>query len=189
MPEYGGPDVLRVVDLPAPVPAAGEVLVRVQAAAVQIADVAVREGQLADVMPDPALPMTLGWEVAGTVEAAGPGAHRFAAAYPVIGLSRHFLTGVGTQAELVALPEANLSRAPRSVDAVAASTLPIALTAVQALDPTRRRPRDQPARHRRRRHRPRVCPAARPAAWRDGHRQRQPRRCLPRARPRRHPRR
>lgn len=134
LPAYGGPDVLTVSEVPDPVPAHGEVLVRVAAAALQIADVALREGQLTDVMPDATLPMAIGWEVAGTVTALGPGADRFRVGDQVVGMSRHFFTRIGTHAELVALPESNLSAAPVSVDAVAASTLPIALTAVQALD-------------------------------------------------------
>jgi NADPH:quinone reductase-like Zn-dependent oxidoreductase len=134
IPAYGGPDVLTVADLPDPVAVEGHVLVRVRAAALQIADVALREGHLAEVMPDPSLPMTVGWEFAGAVVAVGPAAGRFAVGDPVVGLSRHFATSVGAQAELIALPETSLAPAPGSVDTVAAATLPGALTAVQALD-------------------------------------------------------
>ncbi len=134
IPAYGGPEVLVIVDVPDPIPAAGEVLVRVEAAPMQIADVALREGHLADVMPASRLPMSVGWECAGVVVATGAGSSRFPVGTAVVGMSRHFFTQVGTQAELVALPEENLAAAPTTVDAVTASALPLALTAVQALD-------------------------------------------------------
>lgn len=134
IPMYGGPEVLTAAELPDPVAGDGEVLVRVAAAALQVADVALRQGYLAQAMPDPSLPMTVGWELAGTVAGLGPGAGRFTLGDPVIGMSRHFFTRVGAQAELIALPQTNLSTAPRTVDLTTAATLPGALTAVQALD-------------------------------------------------------
>lgn len=131
---YGNPDVLHVVDRPDPAPEPGEVLVRVLGAPLQVADLALRQGLLSDVMPDPALPMTVGWELAGTVEAIGTGVSVFAPGDRVVGMSRHFFTNIGTHAQLVALPEQNLAAVPLGLDLVEVSTLPIALTAVQSLD-------------------------------------------------------
>ena len=143
---YGGPEVLSVEEVALPEPGAGEARVRVRAAAVQIADVALREGHLKEVMPNPALPTTPGWEFAGAVDALGEGAGEAAsggtggqvdgleAGEEVVGMTRHFDTNVGAHAEYVVVPLANLAPAPRTVPPVEAAGLPIALTAVQALD-------------------------------------------------------
>lgn len=67
---FGGPEVFAVTDIPTPEPAAGEVLVRLRAAALNRADVLVREGRFPGA-PQP--PMTLGVEGAGEVAALGAG--------------------------------------------------------------------------------------------------------------------
>ncbi|RUX94985.1 zinc-binding dehydrogenase, partial [Mesorhizobium sp. M7D.F.Ca.US.004.01.2.1] len=67
---FGGPDVLEVVDLPAPVPQAGEVVIRVQAAGINFFEVLMRADRYA---VTPQLPMILGVEAAGVVEAVGEG--------------------------------------------------------------------------------------------------------------------
>lgn len=67
---FGGPDVLELVDLPAPVPQAGEVLVRVRAAGINFFEVLMRADRYA---VTPQLPMVPGVEVAGMVEAVGQG--------------------------------------------------------------------------------------------------------------------
>src|SRR5712671_6780 len=75
MTEQGAPDVLRLVDLPDPVPGPGQVLVRVEAAAVNFSDVMRRRG---DVYPVPTpSPFVPGAEVAGTVAAVGEGVGNF----------------------------------------------------------------------------------------------------------------
>ncbi len=69
--EFGGPDVMTVQDAPIPAPGPGQVLVRVEAAAVNFADVMRRRN---DPYPFPTtLPFTPGGEVAGTVAALGAG--------------------------------------------------------------------------------------------------------------------
>ncbi len=73
--EFGGPEVLRLADLPSPQPAAGQVAVRVHAAGVNPVDTYIRSGNYAR---KPALPYTPGTDGAGTIEATGPGAKRFA---------------------------------------------------------------------------------------------------------------
>jgi len=64
----GGPDQLKLEDIPVPTPGPGQALVRVEAAGVNFIDVYHRTG----LYPQP-LPFTIGREVAGTVEAIGPG--------------------------------------------------------------------------------------------------------------------
>ena len=70
--EYGGPETLRLEDLPAPSAGPGQVLVRVAAAGVNYIDIYQRSGQY-----KVALPYTLGLEGAGEVEALGPGVTGF----------------------------------------------------------------------------------------------------------------
>lgn len=67
---FGGPDVLDVIDIPAPEPQTGEVLVRVHAAGVNFFEVLMRADRYA---VTPQLPMMLGVEATGTVEALGQG--------------------------------------------------------------------------------------------------------------------
>jgi NADPH:quinone reductase-like Zn-dependent oxidoreductase len=70
---YGDPDVLTLTDVEAPRPGPGEVRIRVRAVSVNLIDVKIRSGMMAEIMPVefPHLP---GWDVAGVVDAAGPGA-------------------------------------------------------------------------------------------------------------------
>ena len=73
MMEFGGPEVLQVIDVPEPHPGPGEVRVRVHAAAVNPSDLAVRatgySGQLAS-QTKPHIP---GWDAAGVIDEVGPG--------------------------------------------------------------------------------------------------------------------
>ncbi|MDP9366579.1 MAG: alcohol dehydrogenase catalytic domain-containing protein, partial [Chloroflexota bacterium] len=124
---------MAIRTIPRPVPGPGQVRVKVRAAAVQIADIALREGHLAPVMPNPTLPTTPGWEFAGVVDAVGDGVD-LPVGRAVVGLTRHFDTNVGAQAEFVVVPAVNVALAPRAVTPIEAAGLPIALTAVQALD-------------------------------------------------------
>ncbi|MDQ0727400.1 alcohol dehydrogenase catalytic domain-containing protein [Microbacterium sp. W4I20] len=71
--EFGGSDVLRVEEVPLPEPGEGLVRVRVAAAGVHAVDTDIRRGDGPPSMPKPQLPMTPGREVAGTVDAVGPG--------------------------------------------------------------------------------------------------------------------
>jgi len=73
--EFGGPQVLRLEQVPDPVPGAGQVLVRVAAAGVQFIETQTRTGSLQGVSPvaPKALPWIPGREVAGTVAAVGEG--------------------------------------------------------------------------------------------------------------------
>lgn len=70
---YGGPDVLRLEDVPDPQPGAGEVVVHVAAAAVSPLDAAKRDGRMqTHPVHKTTLPYTPGLEAAGTVVALGP---------------------------------------------------------------------------------------------------------------------
>src|SRR6185312_2262868 len=67
---FGGPETLEVEDLPMPQPGQGEVRVRVMGASVNPVDYKMRNGGY---LPREALPLTLGRDVAGVIDAVGPG--------------------------------------------------------------------------------------------------------------------
>jgi NADPH:quinone reductase len=132
---FGGPEVLRIAELPIPEPGAGQVRIRVAAATLNPADTAARAGVFAAGMqPGDHI---AGWDVAGTIDALGPGddAARFAVGDPVAGLSMWFDGYVGMHAEYVVLAESSVAPIPDGLSAVEAATVPLnALTAAQALD-------------------------------------------------------
>jgi putative PIG3 family NAD(P)H quinone oxidoreductase len=115
-PEPGGPEALRVVDLPDPEPRSGEVLVRVAATAVNRADTLQRQGFYP---PPPGASEVLGLECSGTVAALGEGVDGWQVGDEVCAL----LAG-GGYAELVAVPAGQLMPVPEGVDLVTAGSLP-----------------------------------------------------------------
>jgi NADPH2:quinone reductase len=131
---FGGPDVLRVADVPVPEPGPGQVRVNVRAAAVHPVDLAIRAGALAELLPDQPR-YVLGWDLAGTVDAVGAEVAAFHPGDAVVGLSVWFGSLAGTQAEFATLDAASVAAAPDGASWVEAATLPLnALAAVQALD-------------------------------------------------------
>jgi NADPH:quinone reductase len=123
----GGPDVIRFGDLPAPVPKAGEVLVRVKAAALNPIDVYVRAGTIP--MPFPK-PFITGTDLAGVIEAVGPGVERLKAGDRVWGSNQGLLGRQGTCAELAAVSEDWLYPTPAVVsDEQAAGVALVGITA------------------------------------------------------------
>ncbi|MEV1009836.1 zinc-binding dehydrogenase [Streptomyces sp. NPDC049881] len=131
---YGGPGGVEVVEVPVPEPGPGQVLVRVEAAAVNPVDLATRAGALAEGgLMSPRAVTGLGWDVAGVVAAAGPGAG-FAPGDPVLGLRDLLDVPLGTHAEYAVLDAAAVARRPDGLPPVAAAALPLGgLTALQAL--------------------------------------------------------
>ena len=133
---FGGPEVLREVTRPDPAAGPGQVLVRVHAATVNPADLAARAGALRRLRPDIVPPFVLGWDLAGEVVAAGPGAGGYRPGDRVVGMIPwpEARGQVGAYAELVAADPAWLAPLPDGVDGAAAATLPLnGLTAQQAL--------------------------------------------------------
>jgi NADPH2:quinone reductase len=85
---FGGIDLIVVRDLPTPTPGPGEVLVRVKAAAMNPLDCKLREGTFRLIFRVKR-PFVLGFDVAGEVEAVGPGVRRLRVGDVVFGaLSR-----------------------------------------------------------------------------------------------------
>ena len=71
--EFGPPETLMYEEVADPVPADGQVRIAVEAAGVHLLDTTIRRGESGGPFPLPDLPMTPGREVAGRVEALGPG--------------------------------------------------------------------------------------------------------------------
>ncbi|MET9431689.1 NADP-dependent oxidoreductase [Streptomyces sp. NPDC003036] len=133
---FGGPEVLKIMEVERPEPGPAEVLVRVHAAGVNPTDSWHRaSGGLAGAV------VRLGWDVSGVVEAVGPGVTTLAPGDEVFGLPRHPLPA-GTYAEYVTSPARHLVRKPEALTHIQAAALPLAaLTASQALvDVARVRP-------------------------------------------------
>jgi len=122
---YGGPEVLVHEEVPRPEPARGEVLIRVEAAAVNPVDWKVREGYLKEMLPH-SLPLIIGWDVSGVVEAVGAEVTHFKAGAEVF--SRPDLQRDGTYAEYVVIRESEVALKPRSVDHLHAAAIPLAGT-------------------------------------------------------------
>lgn len=126
---YGGPEVLREVRLPRPVPGPSRILVRVRAAGVNPTDWKHR----ANAGFLDRLPLVLGWDVAGVVEAVGYGVTLFEPGDEVFGMLP-YPYGVGSHAEYAVGPARAFARKPAGIDHVRAGALPlVALTAWQAL--------------------------------------------------------
>lgn len=119
---YGG--AAEVAEITRPVAGQGQVLVRVLAAGVNGIDWKVRDGLVQQAFPLQ-LPAVLGIELAGVVEAVGPGASRFHVGDRVMGP----LGGLGAYADFVAVDEANLVRTPHGLDDVHAAAIPVAAVA------------------------------------------------------------
>ncbi len=130
---YGGPEVLRLQDLPDPKVGPDAVLVRVAAASINPVDYKIVEGALDGAFPV-VFPLVPGWDVAGEVVAVGPAVRHVQVGQDVVGYARLDHVGHGTWADLVAVPARGIAPAPASLDAVGASCLPLAgLTAWQSL--------------------------------------------------------
>lgn len=129
--EYGGPEVLRLEDAPMPVPTAGEVLIRVHAAGINPVDWKIREGRLRGRV-EHRLPLILGWDVAGVIEALGPGVTQFKMGDAVY--ARPDIARDGGYAEYITVRASEVALKPKSLDFIHAAAVPLAgLTAWQAL--------------------------------------------------------
>lgn len=126
---YGSPDVLQEAQVAKPVPGLSEILVAVHAAGVNPTDWWNR----AQVATIARMPLVLGWDVSGVVEAVGMGVTVFKPGDEVFGMLP-YPGGVGSHAEYVTGPARVFAHKPASVDHVQAGALPLAaLTAYQAL--------------------------------------------------------
>jgi alcohol dehydrogenase len=127
--QYKGP--LQQADVPEPVVGERDVLVRVQAAGLNMLDEKIRAGEFKQILPYK-LPQILGNDVAGTVIGVGAKVRGFRLGDEVY--ARPDKDRIGTFAERIAVAEADLALKPVSVSLEEAASLPlVALTAWQAL--------------------------------------------------------
>ncbi|MBK1614220.1 NAD(P)H-quinone oxidoreductase [Rubrivivax gelatinosus] len=116
---FGRPEVLQLVQRPVPVPAAGELLIAVQASGVNRPDVLQRKGHYP---PPPGASDLPGLEVAGTV--AGGSAADLAAAGLALGDAVCALVTGGGYAEFCAAPAVQCLPLPKGLSAIEAASLP-----------------------------------------------------------------
>ncbi len=122
---FGGPEVLSVQEAPAPEPGKGQVRVKVHAAGLNYADIMQREGLYPN---GPKPPFGAGFEVAGVVDATGPGADPWKEGNPVMGFCE------SGYSEYVVAEAARLLPKPESLDFAQAAAIPCQyLTAYHAL--------------------------------------------------------
>jgi NADPH:quinone reductase-like Zn-dependent oxidoreductase len=127
--QHGGIDVMGLDEIPRPVPGVGEVLVRVKAAGVGPWDRLVREGGST---LGQTLPLTLGSDVSGLVEALGPGVTAFAPGDAVFGTTNDQF--IGGYAEYALVAAGKIALKPDALDYVTAAGIPVvAVTAYQML--------------------------------------------------------
>ncbi|MFC9739978.1 NADP-dependent oxidoreductase [Streptomyces noursei] len=133
---FGGPEALRVMELPEPQAGSGEVRIQVHAAAVNPTDVLLRQGAHAVRMPDRQPPFVPGMDAAGVIDQLGAGtAGRFALGQRVVAMVLFTSARGGAYAEHIVVPAASVVPVPQGVDFPAASTLLMnAMTARLALD-------------------------------------------------------
>jgi NADPH:quinone reductase-like Zn-dependent oxidoreductase len=128
---YGGPEHTALTDVPQPSPRVGELLVRVHAAGVNPVDFKTRAGALKIIRNYP-LPIVMGNELSGVVEAVGPEVTHFAKGDRVF--ARVDKNIMGAFAEYAVVHENHAAPMPASLDFLSSAAVPLAaLTALQAL--------------------------------------------------------
>ncbi|ACI53414.1 Alcohol dehydrogenase zinc-binding domain protein [Rhizobium leguminosarum bv. trifolii WSM2304] len=129
--KYKKKGALRLASLPEPELQDNDVLVRVQATAVNLLDSKLRDGEFKLILPYRP-PFVLGHDVAGTVVRAGPRVRRLKVGDEVYARPRDHR--VGTFAEFIAIDEADLALKPNNLSMAEAASIPlVGLTAWQAL--------------------------------------------------------
>ena len=126
---FGGPEVILIEDVPRPIAAAGEILVRVVAAGVGPWDAIIRKGN-SKVGPQP--PLTLGSDLSGVVEEVGPGVKGFQKGDELYGVTNPQFRGAN--AEYAIASSGTIAAKPKQLSHVEAASAPVvAVTAWQML--------------------------------------------------------
>jgi synaptic vesicle membrane protein VAT-1 len=113
----GPPEVLAVKEVPDPAPKSGELRIRVEASGVNFADIVGRLGLYPDLPPMPVVP---GYEVAGRVDAVGPGVEASWVGRDVVALTRF-----GGYADVVCVPVNQVFARPPGLSAQEAAAIPV----------------------------------------------------------------
>lgn len=127
IPKAGGPDVFEVRETTTPEPAAGEIRINVAAAGINFADIMGRLGIYPDLPP---MPVVVGYEVGGEVDAVGEGVSADWVGKSVLGLCRF-----GGYSSCVCLPEIQVHELPDGMSVEQGAGLPVNyLTAYQLVE-------------------------------------------------------
>jgi NADPH2:quinone reductase len=126
----GGPEVLELIDTPAPTAGPGQVVIRTCAIGVSKPDVLIRKGLYTWSPPLPANP---GNELAGIIESVGPGVADLAPGQRALLSARELPVRGGCYTELIAVPAAAVHALPDSVDLDQAVVLPTYVVAYAML--------------------------------------------------------
>jgi NADPH:quinone reductase-like Zn-dependent oxidoreductase len=130
--EYGHSDVIHVVDTETPKVSEGTVVVEVHAASINPFDRTVREGHMKDYMP--ALPVTLGGDLAGVVSAVAPDVTHVAVGDKVYGQAQVIAGNSGAFAEFARTKATQVAAMPATLNFAEAAAAPLTgLSAQQAL--------------------------------------------------------
>jgi len=121
---FGGPEVLQLQDVARPVPAADEILIKVYASGVNPVDWVVREGGNDALRAYLTLPLTLGWDAAGTVAGVGSAVTEFTMGDAVYGVPN--FPGDGSYAEYCAAKASQFAPKPNSLSFTEAAGVPLA---------------------------------------------------------------
>ena len=135
MIEFGGPEVLQVVDLPEVHVAPGEVRIRVYAAAVNPTDTFLRNGARAEALREDPPPYIPGMDAAGFIDEIGAGAATDLAVGDAVMAMVIPTASHGAYRESIVLATDSVARAPAGSTHIEAATLPMnGLTARQSLN-------------------------------------------------------
>ena len=127
IPRAGPPEVLEIREAPDPQPGPGQVRIRVEAAGINFADIMGRMGLYPDLPP---MPVVVGYEVAGRVDAAGSGARGDWVGRDVLAMTRF-----GGYSDTLCAPESQVFERPSEMDARRGAALPVNyLTAYQLIE-------------------------------------------------------
>jgi NADPH:quinone reductase-like Zn-dependent oxidoreductase len=127
IPRAGEPEVLELREAADPLPAAGQVRIRVAAAGVNFADIVARVGLYPGLPP---MPVVVGYEAAGSVDAVGDGVEPDWLGREVLALTRF-----GAYSDTVCVPELQVFTRPSGMTAEEGAALPVNyLTAYQLLE-------------------------------------------------------
>ncbi|MGB8286374.1 NADP-dependent oxidoreductase [Rhizobium ruizarguesonis] len=129
--KYKKKGALRLANLPEPELQDNDLLVRIQATAVNLLDSKVRDGEFKLILPYRP-PFILGHDVAGTVVKIGPAVRRFKVGDEVYARPRDHR--IGTFAEFIAIDQSDVALKPNNLSMTEAASIPlVGLTAWQAL--------------------------------------------------------
>jgi NADPH:quinone reductase-like Zn-dependent oxidoreductase len=123
---HGGPEKLKIQEVPDPTPGEDALRIRVKASGVNFADILARQGLYPD---SPKIPCVVGYEISGTVDAAGKGAGESWVGKDVIAMTRF-----GGYSDIVVVPANQVFERPASLTYEQCAAIPVNyLTAWQLL--------------------------------------------------------